>query len=96
LICDAPRRRLSPLAQIQTPGAGHIGEFYTSGMAAVVGSEIDDVLDVDIVAANSERLEPVRKAMTFFSENAIDRQGEIERRNSPGVKTAACDASTFP
>jgi hypothetical protein len=73
LICDAPRRRLSPLAHIQAPSAGYIVEFYSSGMAAVIGSEIDDVIDVDIVAANCERLEPIRKAMSLFSENALDR-----------------------
>jgi hypothetical protein len=95
LICDAPRRRLSPLAQIQTPSAGHISEIYTSGMAAVVGSEVDYILDVNVVAANCERLEPVRKAMTFFSENAINCQGEIERRNSPRIKAATCDPGTL-
>jgi hypothetical protein len=95
-ICDPPRRGLSPLAHIQEPGAGHVGEVYASGLAVVVGSEIDNILDIDIVTARCDRLESIRQTMRLFGVNAINRQAQIERRNSPWVKAATLLAGTIP
>jgi hypothetical protein len=51
--------------------------------------QIDDVIDIDVVAADRQGIETVGKPMPHLDEHAFCRQSEIQRRRADGIEASA-------
>ena len=88
---DAPRCGLSTIREVQRPSAGHVGQRDPGRRARAFGSEIGDVVDVDLVGADREWFEPVRESVTHFQEHAFEREAQIKRGNADRIEaTTLC------
>jgi hypothetical protein len=89
LLGDTPRRGLTTVRKIESPGTSHVGQRHVDCLALTFGSEIDDVVNVEFIRADGQRIESVCEAVPHFEEHDLERQREIERRNADGIEAAA-------
>ena len=86
---DPPRSRLAPARAVEHPRARHVRKFDIGGLATLVSSEVDDVIDINVVADNRQRIQSKPKAVRHLDDDAFGRGGQIERGNTSRIESAA-------
>jgi hypothetical protein len=82
-----PRRREPSAGKIIGPRASHSRQIDRLGSTSGFCSQIDDIVNVDVVSANRQRIKAVGEAMPHFNKHSFDGQSEIERRRADRIKT---------
>lgn len=88
-VGDAPRRGISSVRDIVRPGTTEISQDHTVRLPAAVVPEIDNVIYIDLIGADGQRIEPMRKPVRHLSDHSIDRESKIKSRHTLGTKAAA-------
>ena len=58
--------------EIFTPGAIQLREFDTRHPAGRRCTEVDDIVDIDFIAAERQRIEAVRQTVALLQQAALD------------------------
>jgi len=93
-LCDepvgnAPRRRISSVRDVGRPSTTEISQGRAVRLAAAVVPEIDHVIYIDLIGADGQRIESMRKSVRHLCDHSIDRESEIESRYTLGIEAAA-------
>lgn len=95
-FCNLPGWNDVAVLHQHHPGAGELihrngVRFSTSGRA-----QVSDRVAIDVILAERERRHPVRKTLGALTDRRIICSGEVERRLSRPVETAALLTRAFP
>ena len=92
---NPPRCRFSVVGKVVRPRARHVAKMDADMSAVPVGSQVDNVFDIDFVGADGQRRKASRKAVAHLDEQAFDGQAEVKRRRSARVEAAAFEPRAF-
>jgi hypothetical protein len=92
-LCDKhfgnfPGRGASSTCEIIGPRATHRRQVDHLGSTSGFRSQIDDMIDVDVVGADRQRIEAMGEAMPHFNKHTFDGQSEIKRRRADRIKSS--------
>ena len=74
------------------PWRRKIGEGHTRRLPIRLRMQVDEVIHVDLIGADGQRIETMRETMTHFEQHALHREGQIERANALRIEPAAVDS----
>jgi hypothetical protein len=82
-----PGRGGSSVCKIIRPRTSHSDQIDHLGSTSGFSSQIDDIVNVDVVSADRQRIKAVGEAVPHFNEHTLDCQSQIKRWRADRIET---------
>ena len=77
------------------PRAGHVVVADIMLGSAFVGSQISNILAIDVIRAEDTWFDLVRQSLIRLQNRGVEAQGEIERGTTAGIEPGATDRGSL-
>ncbi len=83
------------MGAIVSPGACQSRNICLRGSSTCIGPQIEDILGIDIVGADGQRIYPMAEAMAHLDQHSLDRHRQVQRGRTNRIEPSAFCCSTI-